>query len=169
MYGCLLLLIIPVLINCKYLLPNWPGKHYTIPGDINLGVIVPIHDYSVNQPCGQGIAIPEVMQMVAAKTFAVQLINKRTDLLPGVKLGFTILDSCMKDSTALVQAMSFMSKQQTSGNQTIVPSEMSHLYQATIKRNGERIAINEHFIGIIGAVFSSVSIQVRLWKQYYYI
>ncbi|XP_067671621.1 metabotropic glutamate receptor-like [Haliotis asinina] len=45
------------------------------------------------------------LQRVEAVAFAVGEVNGRKDILPNVTLGFTMMDDCSKDTTALVRAL----------------------------------------------------------------
>ncbi|XP_028390819.1 metabotropic glutamate receptor 2-like [Dendronephthya gigantea] len=64
------------------------------PGDIILGGLFPVHkEGSREDTCGQFNEIPGY-QYMEAMLHAVDLINNRTDILPGIRLGTIIFDTC---------------------------------------------------------------------------
>lgn len=48
------------------------------------------------------------MQRMEAMLYAIDEINNRTDLLPNITLGATVIDSCSSDTYALEQSMEFV-------------------------------------------------------------
>ena len=63
-------------------------------GDILLGGLFPIHNIGSNEKeCGSFNEVPGY-QYMEAMLYAVDEINKRQDILPGVKLGTIIYDTC---------------------------------------------------------------------------
>ncbi|XP_028390815.1 metabotropic glutamate receptor 2-like [Dendronephthya gigantea] len=63
-------------------------------GDIILGGLFPIHKEGDKENiCGEFNEIPGYQYMEAMR-YAVEKINNRTDLLPGIKLGTIIYDTC---------------------------------------------------------------------------
>ncbi|XP_028428721.1 extracellular calcium-sensing receptor-like [Perca flavescens] len=61
---------------------------------------------------------PEVLQNVYAMAFAVEEINRNNTLLPGVKLGYRIFDSCVRYPWALQAALSLVAGDEHSCNVT---------------------------------------------------
>lgn len=61
---------------------------------------------------------PEVLQNVYAMAFAVEEINRNNILLPGVKLGYRIFDSCVRYPWALQAALSLVAGDEHSCNVT---------------------------------------------------
>ncbi|XP_032368025.1 extracellular calcium-sensing receptor [Etheostoma spectabile] len=61
---------------------------------------------------------PEVLQNVYAMAFAVEEINRNNTLLPGVKLGYRIFDSCVRYPWALQAALSLVAGDEQSCNMT---------------------------------------------------
>lgn len=60
-----------------------------------------------NAKCG-GINKDRGIQRLEAMLFAIDRINEDETLLPGVRLGATILDTCSSDSYALNQSLEFI-------------------------------------------------------------
>nr|XP_023825162.1 metabotropic glutamate receptor 8-like [Salvelinus alpinus] len=90
--------------------------------------------------------------------FAIDLINKDTELLPNITLGARILDTCSRDTYALEQSLTFV--------QALIEKDGSDVRCA----NGDLpiFAKPDKIVGVIGAAASSVSIMVanilRLFK-----
>ena len=110
----------PLLLFVIFLLVNGTSQHKTktLPkieteifqdGDIILGGLFPVHKYNSSAPgfCGQ-IREQASIQRVEAMIYAIDQINKRQDILPGVTLGYKILDYCTSDVVALNQAVRFL-------------------------------------------------------------
>ncbi|XP_064633068.1 metabotropic glutamate receptor-like [Lineus longissimus] len=93
--------------------PNMDYKAYVKLGDINIGAIIPVHQYHFNAPCGGSLRELGVLQRMEALVFAVEEINNRTDLLQNITLGYIILDDCYKESTAVGKALQFVTAKGT--------------------------------------------------------
>lgn len=76
-----------------------------IAGDIILGGLFPIHDRSKNteNKCGR-IDLNPGFQYLASMLFAIDEINKNDDILPGIKLGVKIFDSCRSETIGSIGA-----------------------------------------------------------------
>ena len=130
------------------------NPHYmvTSDGDINIGAILSIHNSLDGQTCSR-TANFRVMEYVHAIIFAIDEINNSSDILPGVKLGFRILDDCHTSPMALSRAMQFMPNART--------------LQTTCRRrecsgDGKLDELPQFFdvVGVLGAYTSSLSIVV---------
>ena len=125
--------------------------------DILLGGLAPVHgkhqDESKFGECSDDFndfAMPRVEAML----FAVDQINNDSNLLNGVKLGITIQDTCGIESVATQNAKAFVSsKFQCSDN--------------LMMRDADPIA--PYFAGVIGGMYSSVTIAVATFLQPWYI
>lgn len=123
-------------------LEDLPNIFYTMQADVNIGVVIPVHRYNSQTFCSSAIREMGALQRVEAVAFAVREVNSREDILPNVTLGFTMMDDCSKDTTALVRAL--------------------HL----IQNNGaSNISINTQLqpinvIGVIGSESSKNSVQI---------
>lgn len=93
--------------------PNMDYEAYVKLGDINIGVIIPVHQYNFKAPCGGSLRELGVLQRMEALVFAVEEINNRTDLLQNITLGYVILDDCYKESTAVGKALQFVTAKDT--------------------------------------------------------
>ena len=87
-------------------------KRAYMEGDIMLGVLMPMHKQSdkkndYRQACGiiwEGYGIHRIEQFFRA----VDEINSRRDILPGVTLGYDVRDSCWTIPVALEQSIDFI-------------------------------------------------------------
>ena len=102
-----------------------------------LGGLFPLHATSNNQACSRLHNIG--LQQAEAMVFAVNRINRNSNILPNVTLAFNIRDSCTSPSYALTQAFQFVQNRNSSCMDT---------------RNS--IAVS----GVVGAAYSSVSIDI---------
>ena len=142
------------------IVPDLPPKQYVTEGDLKLGGIFPISGYSGSGPCGPEIRNTGILQYIEAMVFAVKEINNRSDILPNVTLGFAILDSCLKPTTALVQALHFVPRQQMAPHKNPTARAQNGGYNEI---EGEATnAYRDHFEveGVIGAMLSANSIEV---------
>ncbi|CAH8461448.1 unnamed protein product [Schistosoma margrebowiei] len=130
------------IINCfqrKY------DKHTvaSIPGDIMLGGLFPVHTSGVTT-C-ESINPERGIQRVEAMLFTLDEINNNTNLLPGLTLGTTIRDTCSDTNHALEQALKFVQASTGSSSQLNKMNEQSE---------------NLNTRGVVGSSYSSVTILV---------
>ncbi len=84
-------------------------ESYSEPGDLVLGGVFPVHKYDkAGKLCSDTLLGTVQTQFVHAMAFGVREINRRTDLLPNLTLGFVIFDDCTSDAVALARATSFL-------------------------------------------------------------
>lgn len=133
----------------EIVVPNLPSKQYIQEGDLNLGGIFPISSYSTTMPCGSKLRSLGIVQFVEAMVYAIETINNNTSILPGIKLGYAILDSCLKDTTALAQALHFVPRN---------GSQYTDYNSLGTTLGGYRT--NFDVVGVVGPLKSSSSIQV---------
>lgn len=148
-YGLILLLMA---VNCySSSVSTKPQKISYEPGEIMLGGLFPIHTRGEKTFCG-AINKDRGIQRLEAMLFAVDRINNDSTLLPNVKLGATILDTCSLDNYALNQSLEFIrtsiSNLDASGFECKDGSEPTH--------KGNLVPVS----GVIGASITSVSMQV---------
>lgn len=137
------------------------SEKVTISGDILLGGIFPVHQTrkGANNKCGF-INKDRGIQRLEAMLFAIDRINQDTRLLPNVKLGAIILDTCSSDSYALNQSLEFVraSINTVEGSAFICPDGSTPR-----PKYGSKI-----ISGVVGGSYSEVSLQVanllRLFK-----
>ena len=72
--------------------------------DLNLAGFFPIGTYSTVHKCGNEINL-NFLVSAEAMVYAINDINKRTDLLPNITLGYVIMNDCKKESTAIGHAL----------------------------------------------------------------
>lgn len=81
----------------------------TTEGDVVFGGLFPIHEQG-NQggaTCG-AIKYDKGVQRLEAMLYAVDMLNADPNILPGLKIGVQILDTCGDDTFALEQCMDFI-------------------------------------------------------------
>ncbi|XP_012972372.1 metabotropic glutamate receptor 2 isoform X1 [Mesocricetus auratus] len=128
-------------------------KALTLEGDLVLGGLFPVHQKGgPTEECGP-VNEHRGIQRLEAMLFALDRINRDPHLLPGVRLGAHILDSCSKDTHALEQALDFVRaslSRGADGSRHICPdgSYATHSDAPTA------------ITGVIGGSYSDVSIQV---------
>uniref|UniRef100_A0A914H1P1 G-protein coupled receptors family 3 profile domain-containing protein n=1 Tax=Globodera rostochiensis TaxID=31243 RepID=A0A914H1P1_GLORO len=97
-------LSLPLLSRCSH-------RQVIVPGDIILGGLFPIHAGSRNASggslCGR-IKADQGVQRMVAMLFALEAINNSPRLLPGLRLGTQILDTCSVETHALEQSLEFI-------------------------------------------------------------
>lgn len=134
-------------------------KAIVIPGDIILGGLFPMHEVGTGgEMCG-AIKAEKGIQRVEAMLYAIDLINDDPGLLPDVKLGAHILDTCQRDTYALEQSLEFIKPYMSTMD--------GHEYQCSDGR-APKVTRYQPVAGVIGAAASPVSIMVanmlRLFK-----
>lgn len=132
---------------------NFVRKEIKIEGDLVLGGLFPIKEKGTGaEECGR-INEDRGIQRLEAMLFAIDEINRDSYLLPGIKLGVHILDTCSRDTYALEQSLEF------------VRASLTKVDEAEYICPDGSYAIQENIplliAGVIGGSYSSVSIQVR--------
>ena len=127
----------------KVLIANGSSVDSSV-GVVVLGGLFPIHkssDGSTKERCGDitTYGFEEAMAMV----YAVELINANQEILPSIKLGFEIHDTCSSSSTALNASVQFL-------------PEMC----AATNNSSESQLNSGYFSGIVGPALSSVAVPV---------
>lgn len=132
----------------------------SIEGDVMLGGLFPVHQKGESDaPCGI-INADRGIQRVEAMLFTLDRINEDNSILPGIKLGATIFDTCARGTYALEQSLEYIRASFSSLDASeFVCSDGS---EAEAKFEPKTVA------AVIGGSYSSVSIQVanllRLFK-----
>ncbi|XP_022354298.1 metabotropic glutamate receptor 2 isoform X2 [Enhydra lutris kenyoni] len=128
-------------------------KVLTLEGDLVLGGLFPVHQKGgPAEECGP-VNEHRGIQRLEAMLFALDHINRDPHLLPGVRLGAHILDSCSKDTHALEQALDFVRaslSRGADGSRHICPD-------GSYATHGDAPTA---ITGVIGGSYSDVSIQV---------
>lgn len=132
-------------------------KMIKLSGDVIFGGMFPMHERGVDEPCGS-IKEEKGIQRMEAMLYALDEINRDSQLLPNITLGALILDTCSSDTYALEQSMEFF---KSSLNQDVSDFKCE---------GGKKPIYNppKPVIGVIGAASSSVSVMIanilRLFK-----
>ncbi len=152
-------LLIPLAQTSPRYTPPLAGskREIIMDGDLVIGGLFPVHEKGDGtEDCGK-INEERGIQRLEAMLLALDEINQDNRILPGVKLGAHILDTCSKDTYALEQSLEFVRASLTKVHQpgficpdgsNPVPDELP-------------LAIS----GVIGGSYSDVSIQVRKTVQ----
>lgn len=123
--------------------------------------------YLADINCGE-VKKERGIQRLEAMLFAIDLINNSTKLLPNLKLGARIYDTCDRDTIALEKSINFVSDYFILNDENIINdftcpsssnSRNTFLNNVLPRKNLEAIH-KRKVIGVIGAASSSVSIQV---------
>ena len=105
-----------------------------------LGGLFPIHATTPTTACGE--LSKDSVQRVESMVNAINGINENSELLPNIKLAFSIRDTCSDPSYGLEQAFQFV--QSRNRNLTCLSS------------GSENVAVS----GVVGAQFSRVSLDI---------
>ncbi|CAL8353741.1 glutamate receptor, metabotropic 2b [Gadus morhua] len=127
-------------------------REIILDGDLVIGGLFPVHEKgNRTEDCGK-INEERGIQRLEAMLLALDEINSNTRILPGLKLGAHILDTCSKDTYALEQSLEFVRASLTKAHEPgfICPDGSNPI------QNDVPLAIS----GVIGGSYSDVSIQV---------
>jgi len=124
-----------------------------IDGDVVLGGLFPVHSKDTASGCGD-VQKDRGIQRLEAMLFAVDHINRNRSLLPGVRLGAHVLDTCSRETYALDQSLEYV----RASLNIFDPS----MFSCDDGSNPDIISQPEPVIGVVGGSYSSVSIQVGL-------
>lgn len=124
-------------------------------GGLTLGGLFPVHARgAAGRACG-ALKKEQGVHRLEAMLYALDRVNADPELLPGVRLGARLLDTCSRDTYALEQALSFVQaliRGRGDGDEASVrcPGGVPPL----------RTAPPERVVAVVGASASSVSIMV---------
>ncbi|XP_037729107.1 metabotropic glutamate receptor isoform X3 [Drosophila subpulchrella] len=125
----------------------------SLPGDIILGGLFPVHEKGDGAPCGPKVYNRGV-QRLEAMLYAVDRVNNDSNILPGITIGVHILDTCSRDTYALNQSLQFVRASLNNLDTSVF--ECSDASSPQIRKN----ASSGPVFGVIGGSYSSVSLQV---------
>lgn len=150
------LLLVPSVQASPRYVPALSGtkREIIMDGDLVIGGLFPVHEKGEGtQDCGK-INEQRGIQRLEAMLLALDEINQDTRILPGLKLGAHILDTCSKDTYALEQSLEFVRTSLTKVHQPgfICPDGSNPVPEEA------PLAIS----GVIGGSYSDVSIQVDM-------
>jgi hypothetical protein len=118
----------------------------------------------IKPTCGE-IKKERGIQRLEAMLYAIDLINNNTVLLPDIKLGAKIYDTCDRDTIALEKCLNFISdhvilnEENFANDFTCQSSGLYNMSGIVPVKNKEAI-YKRKVVGVIGAASSSVSVQV---------
>ena len=113
-----------------------------IPGNITLGGLFPIHSPDSDGKCTRINGVHGI-QRLEAMLYAIKLINDDDNILPGITLGMNAFDTCENETTALDRTV----------------EEFITYQKCDVKKN-EAVIGGRHVVGVVGPLYSSISIQV---------
>jgi hypothetical protein len=123
-----------------------------IDGDIILGGLFPIHERGTNNaPCGK-IQADRGIQRMEAMLFAIDSINRDGHLLPGLRLGADVRDTCSRETYALEQALEYVKASMSGFEAERFTCSDGRPAQAIRTRTGAK-----EVAAVVGASISSVS------------
>ena len=129
------------------------GRGIKIEGDIVLGGLFPVHIKGEHSTCSQDL-YDRGLQRVESMLYAVDKINQDKTLLPNLKLGVNILDTCSQDTYALNQSLDFIRSSINMVDNDLF--ECPGGQEPRPKKSQRDTPVS----GVIGGSYSSVSIQV---------
>ena len=122
--------------------------------DIIIGGLVRIHSHDGGGKCGS-VLLHKSVENMEAMLYAIDAINSDKSLLPNIKLGYDIRDTCVSESVALDESADLIV---SNGQIDLESCENVVTSNATVP-----------VVGVIGAIVSFVSIPVasffRLFKM----
>ncbi|XP_017126111.1 metabotropic glutamate receptor [Drosophila elegans] len=125
----------------------------SLPGDIILGGLFPVHEKGEGAPCGPKVYNRGV-QRLEAMLYAIDRVNNDSSILPGITIGVHILDTCSRDTYALNQSLQFVRASLNNLDTSVF--ECSDASSPQLRKN----ASSGPVFGVIGGSYSSVSLQV---------
>ncbi|WKY04772.1 hypothetical protein Q1695_005634 [Nippostrongylus brasiliensis] len=128
-------------------------RQLTVPGEIVLGGLFPIHEAGRNgSHCGK-IKADQGVQRMVAMLYALEKVNQDITVLPQASLGAQILDTCSVDSYALEQTLEFIKSVMSSGDGAVCADGSSASYH------------RQPVAAVVGAAGSQVSVMVASMLQ----
>ncbi|XP_067936821.1 metabotropic glutamate receptor 2-like [Watersipora subatra] len=104
-----ILLLLPYEVYGTYQdIAGLPNTSYKLDGDIIIGGVFPLHQAGHDHAFCGPLRELGVLQRAEAMAFYIREINKNASLLPGINLGFIILDDCYKENAALARGLQFI-------------------------------------------------------------
>ncbi|XP_077996356.1 metabotropic glutamate receptor 3-like [Glandiceps talaboti] len=95
-------------VKSYHLIDHHEKIYFLKPGDIMLGGIFTLHWSDMDTyNCTQIRPLREIFR-VEAMAYAVEKVNQRKDMLPGLQLGFQILDDCGTEQSSLAAVLHFV-------------------------------------------------------------
>ena len=117
-----------------------------VTGDLLIGALVSVRQDDIDSECGE-LVTPENLWKAEAIRFAVDKINQDPTILPGITLGFVMLDTCKASLGYLINVAYFIPDEET-----LLPNQMHGTCRDGLS----------HFpvISVITPGFSSVAVMI---------
>lgn len=115
--------------------------------------LFPIHKSGRNNTQCGAIKADQGLQRMAAMLYALKLVNEDPDILPGIKLGAQILDTCSVETHALEQSLEF------------IKTIMSTTNDLTCADGSRASYKRKPIVAVIGAASSQVSVMTASMLQ----
>ena len=123
-------------------------QYLTYPGDVMLGGLVPIHKQGeAGQTCG-GIQDEDGIQPLEALLFTLDEINADENLLPNIRLGVIVLDTCDNPLHSAEQVVDLL--------QGFMYRKVKTLHSDVVCSNNTI----KNILGLIGGQTSEVSLEI---------
>lgn len=143
--AAVLLLVVPG-TTADIFVPDPITECYMEEGDLTIGLLTEIRTQGEDGVCKDKLKDMYRPQIVEGFIFAMDKINRQKDILPGVQLGYIILDTCSSDITALGQVM------------RVVPS-IPHQDHRLCSLKGNLLPYNK-VVALVGFINSRQSVMV---------
>lgn len=103
LYGTLLGTVLATKI-----LENEHEVFYIQRGDIMFGAALDVHSFHPTELCGSNLRELDIIYRTEAFAYAVNALNKNSDILSNISVGFAIVDTCSKDITSQAKSLHFI-------------------------------------------------------------
>ena len=165
---CLLHFCKVFILICAY---HWTKGHdiserfLEYPGDIKLGALFPIHkEGKLGNPCGK-IQKEDGVQPLEAMLFSLDEINENNDILPGISLGVSAVDSCDNPLHAAEKAVPLLKGFITRKINLTCGKEGRSYHIKRKRRHRTKLEENtwncgDNIVGIIGPQTTSVTLKL---------
>lgn len=155
-----------VILLCAY---HWTAGHkisetsLEYPGDIKLGALFPIH--KAGNPCGE-IQREDGVQPLEAMLFSLDEVNDNNEILPGISLGVSAVDSCDNPLHAAEKAVPLL-KGFITRKINLKCGNESNSYHIKRKRRSHRNTMadnswncGDNIVGVIGPQTTAVTLKL---------
>ena len=127
------------------------GFQHNTDADFVLGGLFPLRAVRPGSiQCGE-IRLERGIERMEAMLYAVDVINNSTELLPGLKLGYDLRDTCSSDTVGLEESLDIL----VSGG--VLTDALSMDTTCTMSDNSTRVITP---IGVVGAASSGVTLPI---------
>ena len=141
------------LIHGTLAIPRMKNAEYVKEGDINIGFLISIHnadkDKTSSNICSEmWYTNAYSIQFSEAMAYATAEINRRSDILPNITLGYVVKDGCQTDIASLARALYF------------IPDHASKCNGTNLMTPKENLPTHRKVAGIIGPGTSRQAVMI---------